>query len=264
MTVISAIVEAGYCVHATDSLLSIENDDGNRTASAESGRAKVVLFSKLRGGASFWGSVTAQKGFGMVDLRTLLIDRAKALSSHSEAIKLDDYMNELAGEMNARFRETRIQNKGVGIHFSAFETVEGVGDVPELFLITNFRGDYSAAPEFAAQRQTYFTLSNEKDYAFEKHHLPEYRKQVVDHLRSGSGFHYCNGQPELFGEALPSVNGRYTSSTFPLALVNAIVDVHISKFDKSKQLLGHPCIDVIIPVNSDPWSHCSMDLIDGA
>jgi hypothetical protein len=264
MTVISAIIEAGYCVHATDSLLSIEDESGNRVASSESGRAKAILFSKLRGCASFWGSVTAQKGFGMVDLRTILIDRAKALSSYSGSINLDDYMNELSDEMNARFKDTRIQNRGVGIHFSAFEAVEGIGDVPELFLITNFRGDYSAAPEFAAQRQTFFTLSSETDYAFEKHHLAEYRIKVANELRSGSGFHYCNGQPELFGEALPSVNGRYTSSTFPLALVSAIVDVHVGKVDKNKQIVGHPCLDVIIPVDGDPWSHSSMELVDGA
>jgi hypothetical protein len=264
MTVISAIVEAGYCVHATDSLLSREDEEGNRIASKESGRAKVILFSKLRGGASFWGSVTAKKDFGMLDLRTLLLNRAVALSSYSGLINLDEYMKELADEMNSRFRDTRIQTRGVGIHFSVFETVDGIGDVPELYLITNFRGDYSAAPNFAAQRQTYFTLSGETDCEFTKHHLPEYRKKVSEHLLSGNGFHYCNGQPELFGEALPSVNGMYTSSTFPIALVRAIVDVHYAKVEPNKRILGHPCIDVIIPSSGPPWSHVSMELVDGA
>lgn len=264
MTIISTIVEAGYCVHATDSLLTSEDDGGNRVASNDSGRAKVILFSTLRGGASFWGSVTAQSGFGMVDLRTLLLERAKSLVTYAGTINLDDYMNELAEEMNSRFRDTRIQAKGVGIHFSVFESIDDIGDVPELFLITNFRGDYSAAPAFSAQRQTYFTLSRETDYDFEKHHLRDYRNKVLEHLLLGSGFHYCNGQPELFGEALPSVNGRFTSSTFPLALVRAIVDVHVGKAIVNKRTLGHPCLDVIIPVNSAPWSHVSMELVDGA
>lgn len=262
MTVISAIIEAGYAVHATDSLFSTLHEDGTRSAAAGSGRAKIVLFSKLRGAASYWGSVTDRGGD--LDVRTLLIERARALVDHTGTINLDEYMHELAQEMNVRYRETRIQQKGVGIHFSAYETVENLGEVAELYLITNFRGDYTAVPEFEARRQTYFTLSKETDHAFAEHHLPRYRKEVRQHLLAGRGFHYCNGQPELFGAALPAVNGMYTSANFPLALVTAIVDVHVEKTKETQRILGHPCIDLIVPLNTGPWSHVSMELIDGA
>lgn len=91
-------------------------------------------------------------------------DQAKAAGAQKSP---EAFANVLADGLNDEYRrgsfERRIENIGLGIHFTAYELIDG-RRIPELFVVTNWRETwptpYSAlSPEgFAVTRETWKTI----------------------------------------------------------------------------------------------------------
>jgi hypothetical protein len=96
-------------------------------------------------------------------------------------------------------------DRGIGIHFSAYERVDGYW-IPELFHIRNWRDtSYSdlLREGVVSTRQTYGILTNDPNVG--EHGRNCYRLHVHEYLQSGHWFLFNNGDPLLFNKAASAI-----------------------------------------------------------
>lgn len=199
MTVIATVITDRFTAHATDSYLTVPRGDG-RVQVREDERTKLVPVPAWRGAMAYFGLACAGGWDTLAWLRDQS-DKAGEFESaetfaHSVAIGLDTELSKLPVSR---------QQLGIGVHFSAYEEVDGEW-IPELFFISNFAGiPYSIRPEgVRATRETYGAAKGVPDRPSihgDQHH----RGEVLSFLRDSKSLYFNNGDPELFNPVANSI-----------------------------------------------------------
>ena len=196
MTVISAVITQHCTAHASDSFLTSQKADGTREVVGDQ-KPKLVYVKHWRGALAFWGLAQCGQWFVLDWLRR----QAQRADSYPSA---EDFANAIAASLNKEIAElplTKAVDKGIGIHFTAYERVNDYW-IPELFLISNWAGiPYTnLRPEgVGVSRETYHILKEKEGVTpAPEHREPKFRIEVNKALRSGIMFRFNNGDPELF------------------------------------------------------------------
>jgi len=193
MTVVSVLITRHCTSHASDSFLTTLKADGHREI-VEDQRTKIVPVKYWRGALTYWGLAQFEQWSTPDWLRR----RAEVASRFSSP---EEFGSVLAADLNEELTRLPLTNnvdKGIGIHFTAYERM---GDywIPELFLISNWAGiPYTniRPTGIGMTRETYGPLKR-IDPAPEHREL-QYRLAVHQALQSGAMFRYNNGDPVLF------------------------------------------------------------------
>jgi len=134
MTVISALITKHGTAHASDSFITkVKRDGGVEVINWR--QTKLVHVKRWRGALSYWG--LAQ----LTECSTLEWLRKRARIA-GESPNPEEFANALAVDLNselARLCVSKPSDKGIGIHFTAYERLDGRW-IPELFLISNWEG----------------------------------------------------------------------------------------------------------------------------
>jgi hypothetical protein len=200
MTVIATVITAHFTIHATDSFITFPKNDGTFEIK-ESKKTKIVPVPAWRGALSYWGLATHKPDWSTLNWLQVL---AKKTREHSSA---EEFARAIASELTAALRARTFQNtleRGIGIHFSAYEEVNGYW-IPELFHIRNWTDEsYSAVHKsVTVTRETFGTTLNTRDRS-EADGTPERRLHVYKFLQEGKMLIFNNGDPALFN---PIANG---------------------------------------------------------
>jgi hypothetical protein len=201
MTVVSAVITLHYTAHGSDSLLT-STGVGGRRKPEEYEETKLVYVNRWRGAFAFWGLAKSGQWSTLRWLRR----QARQAVNFSSA---EEFANATAGGLNSelsKLRFTKAADKGIGVHFTAYEEIDGLW-IPELFLISNWAGIpyMDIRPEgVGVSREMYYTLKEGKVKHGTEHREPEFRIEVYQALKSGTMFRFNNGDPALFN---PAANG---------------------------------------------------------
>jgi hypothetical protein len=205
MTVIATLITNYGTVHATDSLISRDLPDGKREY-LEYKRPKIIKVRAFRGAMSYWGLAELENMWMLDWLKREAGQANKYSTAEDFALAVADHLTQVL----SRTRFQRIQHRGIGIHFTAYERV---GDywVPELFLLSNFvysgDGSYTiSSGRVDVSRHTYKTTVNE--HPAPEHRKPSYRLAVHQFLQNDRILRYNNGDPILFN---PIANALFDS-----------------------------------------------------
>jgi hypothetical protein len=217
MTVIATIITSHYTVHASDSFITERQPDGSLVVK-ESQQTKLVRVDAWRGAMAYWG-VASYQNWNTIDWL-----RAKANSAGTYGSPqnfAEALASELTVEVSARSRAVK---KGIGIHFTAYERVDGYW-VPELFLISNWTdlSYVSCRTAFTATRETYGTYKQIEERSSE-HGNRAHRLEVHSALQNDAAlFHYNNGDTLLFNSVAKGI-----FSSFSLLMQRGQVADHAS------------------------------------
>ena len=194
MTVIAALITSNFTAHATDSFIVSLHGDGTREI-LEDQQTKLVKVEAWRGAMAYWGLAQYGNDFKTLDW---LRGRARQAGNHASAQAFADSMAHELSDLFTGFRVVRHTDKGLGIHFTAYERINDYW-IPELFLISNWTdSSYSGVLDsFKATRETYGTLQaiNERPA---DHGDQAKRIDVHQALQRGIIFGFNNGDPVLF------------------------------------------------------------------
>jgi hypothetical protein len=202
MTVISTVFSRSCVAHASDSFITERKEDGELQVS-ESKRSKIVKVRQWRGAMAYWGLAK----LGSWSTWDWLNERARLANSFASA---EEFAVDTAEQLEAKLRGMRFArptDRGIGIHFSAYERRSDYW-IPELFLISNWSDvSYSALRSngVGVSRETYHSMTNEPPG--EAHGALELRLRVHEFLQRGNLLIYNNGDPVLFNAA---ANGMAT------------------------------------------------------
>jgi hypothetical protein len=205
MTVVAAIITRAATAHATDSLITEEQQDGTLRAQ-EWENPKVVRVDAFRGAMAYWGLATEKtRGWSTLPWLERMAGRA-GQSSNPESFAKQ------AGELEDNLNKLQLPNdstRGIGIHFTAYERVKDSW-VPELFLITNWTDPSyrSVNPSgVCVTRETFTTITG---IGKELCTADECQRLVVHQfLQAGRLLTFNNGDPVLFTPAASAVMTMY-------------------------------------------------------
>jgi hypothetical protein len=209
MTVIATIITRNFTAHATDSFITTVRTDGSRDV-VEDQASKLIRVPAWRGAMAYWGLARLGPDWNTKDW---LDTQARGAGSHASpegyALAL---ANELTRELSRRaFR--RPADSGLGIHFTAYEYLDGYW-IPELFLVRNWTDtSYSAVRPagFLVTRETFATLQNLVDRPPEQRE-PTNRRTVHAALHQNPlMFRFNNGDPALFNPIGDSVLNTFST-----------------------------------------------------
>lgn len=202
MTVVSALITKHCTAHASDSLITTLQLDGKREP-LEWEQSKIVPVRRLRGAMTYWG--LAKYDAYQWSTFDWLNNQVGVLADHTTAegfaLALTQALRNTVSQM-VFFRQT---DAGIGIHFSAYEYVNGYW-IPELFLISNWAGPgYSSlrSDGIGLSRETYHTISGYPPQP--EHREDKYRLAVHDYLFKGGLIFYNNGDPVMFNSAANAI-----------------------------------------------------------
>lgn len=207
MTVIATIISKYCCAHASDSLLSTYN---NKTyQKIEYKKTKIVAVRNFTGAMAYWGLA---KYRNWSTLQWLIEQASKSnqfATPEDFAQFISIQLNQILSGMNFK----KEQDKGIGIHFTVYEKVDGIR-IPELFVIRNFNGtNYNEIlPDgMRVTRETYGNLPETLQVVAPgiDHGKSECRYIVRDYLENGGLFMYNNGDPEMFNSAAASIQNMF-------------------------------------------------------
>jgi len=208
MTAISTVITSTCTAHATDSFITTPAANGGFDV-IESQETKIVKVEAFRGAMSYWGwATTPADGSRWNTLRWLRQAAAQAGSFGTASAFAESMARDLSTAAS-RFRFDPLRAGGLGIHFTAYEPIDGDW-VPELFLISNWTdASYSAVRPsgFAATRQTFAMLSEASDKSID-HASPIARIAVLNALRDGMLYYFNNGDPAVYN---PIANAMYAT-----------------------------------------------------
>ncbi|MCR4304664.1 MAG: hypothetical protein NUV63_10650 [Gallionella sp.] len=201
MTVISTLITRVGTVHATDSLITILKSDGQRDP-IEWQRTKIVPVRAWRGAMSYYGLAQIEGCWSTLDwLREQATKASTFATAGRFAYALADALNREIPALPIR----READKGIGIHFSAYEWINGYW-IPELFHISNW-----SDPTYTGLRPTGVGASADMSGAV-SNHFPdlvnnEEAKRLAVHqaIQAGVWFQYNNGDPRLFNSAAKAI-----------------------------------------------------------
>jgi hypothetical protein len=224
MTVIAALITANLTAHATDSFIVSIRADGTREILEEQ-QTKLVKVEAWRGAMAYWGLARYGNDFKTVDwLRGRARQAGNYLSAQAFA---DSVANELS-DLFARFQVVRDTDKGLGIHFSAYERINDYW-IPELFLISNWTdSSYSGVQDrFKAARETYGTVQGINERPAD-HGDKARRMDVHQALQSGIMFGFNNGDPVLFNPIARAIFATFQELSRRGQLRGADYQTHLS------------------------------------
>lgn len=203
MTVIATIITAHCTAHATDSFLTQRRRDGSCSI-LENQQTKIVRVPSFRGALAYWGLAR----HGKWDILRWLQEQANQATRYTSPEEFAVGLGQcLQAELNRRRFASPIE-KGIGIHFTAYEHIAGYW-IPELFLISNFADTNYASlrPEgVGVTRETYGTLKGISERTADH---GEEGKRIAVHqavLNNRIMFIFNNGDPVLFNPIANSVH----------------------------------------------------------
>lgn len=207
MTVVSTIITRHYTAHASDSFLTMYHPNGTLEV-VEDQQSKLVDVRAFRGVMSYWGLARHEGGW---DTFQWLRERAKrAGDSVSAAAFAEACATELTAELS-RCRFANPRDSGLGIHFTAYEEINGY-QIPELFVLSRWKDEsyreVLPAYKFRVTRETYATLKrlNPPDGRSPEFGQPTYRLEVHKTLQDQPlMFMFNNGDPTLFNPIASSI-----------------------------------------------------------
>ncbi|HRF50602.1 MAG TPA: hypothetical protein PLC98_23440 [Anaerolineales bacterium] len=158
MTVITTIISRACIAYASDSFLT-SVDEERIVHVVETKQTKIVRVPVWKGLLSYWGlSRYPLHNWSTLDF---LMECANAAHSFASPAAFADQMRETLTTKFQSFGVDSPEIGGLGIHFAAYEYVDGFA-VPELFLISNFEDiKYSRLSPggFHCTRETYHLLN---------------------------------------------------------------------------------------------------------
>jgi hypothetical protein len=208
MTVISTVITRTGTAHASDSLITEPQPDGTANPIGFK-RSKILPVPRFRGAMSYWGLAR----YGSWNLYRHLQTVAANARDHPTPEMFADY---IALEITRKLGQLGCladSKCGVGIHFTAYEYINGYW-IPELFIISNWTDpSYSRvfSTGLAAARKSYETATHLS--ADRMHGAPNYRLQVRDYLLQGGLFIWNNGDPTLFNSAANAILGMIRTAS---------------------------------------------------
>jgi hypothetical protein len=203
MTVISTIITNRGVIHATDSLITTFSSRGINAPITWKGK-KLITVPSFKGIMSYWGlaRIDAQKW------STVNWLERQAHSSHSFPDP-EAFAVHIANELDTEYKRLAIATDpryGLGIHFTAYETIDG-NFIPELFLISNW-GDTSYTSirtnGFGATRETCATAFNMRENI--GHPDTTMRLMFFKWLNHGNYLIFNNGDPILYNYSAKAMN----------------------------------------------------------
>ena len=217
MTVISTLITR-YCIaHASDSMITERQDDGTYKM-VETHETKIVCVRPWAGIMTYYGLASVKElGWSTLEWLRTQANRAEELGSPEE------FAQNLAKSLQAELSRMRLKDslaKGIGIHFTAYERIDGYL-IPELFAITNFSGttyEELLPGGVRATRETYGVAFG-VDVRPPEHGLPPYRHQVREFLDMGYFLVYNNGDPHMFNTAFAAIGSLFTVASQRKALL---------------------------------------------
>ena len=190
MTVLVTILSQHCIAFASDSFLT-RPTRGGRLEVIESQASKLFRVESLRGIAGYCGLAE----WGRWTVRDWLRGRARN-PGHETA---QAFAESLAEDLNGLMRAIPREQRGIGIHFGAYERVQGDW-IPELFWITNWTD-----PPNQRVRDSGKVVARRESYGLAvQAGMPacdglEAQRLAVGRWFAASGFQtYNNGDPELF------------------------------------------------------------------
>jgi hypothetical protein len=222
MTVISTIFTRHFTALASDSFITQRHADGSRTRT-ETKQSKLVRVREFRGAMAYWGLATLpavpRSGLSSWSTKAWLDVQARSAGNSTTPERFAESLAELLNEEFARGAfHRRINDTGLGIHFTAYEDIDGIR-VPELFIITNWRGD-TATPYsellpggFDVTRETWKTILRTRDPNCSP--TRDEQRKIENRLAVQSAFRdeammlvFNNGDPMIFN---PIGNAIFTT-----------------------------------------------------
>lgn len=219
MTVISTIISRHCTAHASDSFLTPRLKRGDkRRRKSDDQQAKIVRVPDCRGAMSFWGLAGVKKS---VDDPVYLWSTMHWMQEQANRAQVFSSPEEFAQDMAVGLNRIidgitpdprRPLAKGIGIHFTAYEYVNGYW-IPELYLISNFTHDVEHPTLYSngvhCGRQT-FNVIKQIESGIGVDSQPEYRdanyrQYVHDYLSTGHMLIFNNGDPEMFNPAAQAI-----------------------------------------------------------
>jgi len=196
MTVVAAIISRHCTAHSSDSLITRNSDEGTHEILDEVS-TKIVPVREWRGIMAFWGLAVEPELYkwSTLDwLRERVSHAGEFNGPEPFALDLSERLNRVLSRMTFR----RPNDKGLGIHFTAYERVDGY-ETPEFFLISNFAdASYTQLrPDgIGVSRETYHHA-----YCVDpqpEHRDAGFRHAVRDYLDRDGLLLYNNGDPLMF------------------------------------------------------------------
>src|SRR4030095_1045848 len=141
MTVICTIITRDYTAHPWDSRIAVPNPDGGYDV-VEYEKTKIVRVEHWGGAMSCWGLATHDEHANNAEWSTLKWLEARA-GKPSSSPSPEDFAKSLAIDLGSALSKRHFikpTDRGLGIHFSAYEHVDGCW-IPELFAIKNWTDD---------------------------------------------------------------------------------------------------------------------------
>lgn len=225
MTAITALITKTCTVHAADSLVTIQREKDTFVPDDWNFRKIVRVEGEFWGALSFWGYASADVPSHKYSWSTpaWLAERAAAVANQSA----EEFANNLARDLQSELNKVqfidqdgneRTLAKGLGIHFTAYEYVDGRW-IPELFLITNWTSlPYTSvdSKKIHVSRETYSILERAMNKGVmitspETHGSKECRLFVHQYLQASDSnwFIFNNGDPEMFGAFARGIHQGY-------------------------------------------------------
>jgi|GEM_PF-693630 len=211
MTVISTVITQFCTAHASDSMVTRgKNEKDYHILDLKS--TKIVCVRRWSGAMTYFGlAVCDDLKTGNRLWSTLEWLRSQA-NNATQFNAPEEFARDLATKLDHKINSLPItdeKEKGIGIHFTAYEDVDGI-PIPEFFHITNFANvEYKQLlPEgVRVTRETYNNLTNDGDSPRSRHGEPEYRREVRKRLSSGGMLIFNNGDTDMFNIASDAIRG---------------------------------------------------------
>lgn len=191
MTVIATLITKHWTVHATDSLITERQHDKTYDIK-ERQKPKMVRVDAFDGAISYWG--LAWDSLGQWNTYEWLIKQASSASRFTTASEFAQHLAQNLSYEIERLSTVEKSLRGLGLHFTAYEFVEGVY-VPELFLIRNFLDDECKSVRtggFEVRRCTCGPATEPLEGSV------EIRKAIHTALQNNALFRFVNGDPGLY------------------------------------------------------------------
>lgn len=202
MTAISNVFCRDFIACSCDSFLVKHGSAGLERV--DSRAQKLLPVRSRRAAISYWGFA------GLTKLK--ISEVLKQFAGESTASTLEGFAEALRDKLNDIFAKhpgIPRTDRGIGVHLVGYERVDGL-DVPELFLISNFKGiTYDELYDhLGCSRRSYLTLSEDSgdDAYLKKHGDPKYRRAVWDYLQTGDVICFNNGDPEMFSPVAGAIS----------------------------------------------------------
>jgi hypothetical protein len=240
MTVICTVITMAGTVHATDSFLTKLKANGQREL-IETQETKIIPVRAWRGAMSYYGLAQVEGHWSTLDW---LRDQAIQAGRFGTA---EEFAHALAVALKreiARLPLRRNEDKGIGIHFSAYEWIDDYW-MPELFHISNWLD-----PSYTALRPTGVGASGDMyssifGQGLEQGGTPGARRRAVHQaIQSGTLVRYNNGDPMLYNPAANAIQGMFVELNRRRILRNAN-DIEVLRS------LGRRPVEVVSEIQRD-------------